>query len=150
MRIIRTAKSLSIRTISIYTNSDAASHHVRDADEAILLPGPDSTAYTDGDAILSIAKDKKVDAIIPGYGFLSENADFARKVQEAGLGWVGPSAECIEKFGIKHVARDLAEKAGVPIVPGTKDLVKDEKEAAEEAKKIGFPVMLKLTGGGGG
>lgn len=105
-----------------------------------MLPGPDSTAYTDGDAIVKIAKEKGADAVIPGYGFLSEKADFARAVQEAGLGWVGPNADVIDKFGIKHVARDLAEKAGVPIVPGTKDLVKDADEAVTEADKIGYPV----------
>lgn len=107
-----------------------------------MLPGADSTAYTDGDAIIEIAKAKKADAIIPGYGFLSEKPDFARAVKDAGIGWVGPSADVIDKFGIKHVARELAEKAGVPIVPGTKDLVKDADEAVVEAEKIGYPVCL--------
>lgn len=105
-----------------------------------MLPGSDSTAYTNSDAIIKIAKDKDADAIIPGYGFLSEKPEFARAVKEAGLGWVGPSAEVIDKFGIKHVARELAEKAGVPIVPGTKGLVKDAEEAVKEAEKIGYPV----------
>lgn len=91
-----------------------------------------------------------MDAIIPGYGFLSENAHFARIVGDAGIAWVGPSPESIEAFGIKHTARELAEKANVPIVPGTKGLVEDEEAAAKEAKRIGFPVMLKATGGGGG
>jgi len=96
VRIIRTAKALKIKSISIYTSADAASLHVAQADEAVLLPGSNSTAYTDGDEIIKIAKDKGVDAIIPGYGFLSENADFARSVGKAGLVWVGPSAESIE------------------------------------------------------
>jgi len=91
-----------------------------------------------------------VDAIIPGYGFLSENAHFARQVLNAGIAWVGPSPESIEAFGIKHTARDLAEKANVPIVPGTKGLVENEDEASIEAERVGFPVMLKATGGGGG
>ncbi|KAH9837510.1 putative urea carboxylase [Teratosphaeria destructans] len=150
VRIIRTAKQLNIRTISIYTSADAASLHVSQADEAVLLPGANATAYTDGDAIIEIAKERKADAIIPGYGFLSENAAFARAVSEAGLAWCGPSAEAIEAFGVKHVARGLAEKAGVPIVPGTKGLVESEEDAVKESESIGFPVMLKATGGGGG
>ncbi len=96
MRIIRTAQALNIKTISVYTSIDASSLHVSQADEAVLLPGSNSTAYTDGDEIIKIAKEKGVDAIIPGYGFLSENADFARSVGRAGLVWVGPSAESIE------------------------------------------------------
>lgn len=150
VRICRTAKKLGVKTIAIYSEADAASSHVRDADEAVLLPGSNSTAYTDEEAILRIAKEKGADAIIPGYGFLSENAPFARQVGEAGLIWVGPSPEAIETFGVKHTARDLAGKAGVPVVPGTKGLVKDEEAAAKEAAQIGFPVMLKATGGGGG
>ncbi|KAK0931584.1 hypothetical protein LTR29_016353 [Friedmanniomyces endolithicus] len=144
VRIIRTAKALkTIKTISIYTSIDASSLHVSQADEAVLLPGSNSTAYTDGDEIIKIAKEKGVDAIIPGYGFLSENADFARAVGKAGLLWIGPSPESIE-------ARELAEKAGVPIVPGTKGLVETAADAVKESERIGFPVMLKATGGGGG
>jgi urea carboxylase len=123
---------------------------VRDADEAVLLPGSNATAYTDEEVILDIAKEKQVDAIIPGYGFLSENAHFARLAGDAGIAWVGPSPESIEAFGIKHTARNLADKANVPIVPGTKGLVDGEDAAAKEAERIGFPVMLKATGGGGG
>ena len=150
VRIIRTSKRLGIKTISIYTAADAASNHVGDADEAVLLSGPDSKAYLDGDQIVKIAKERKVDAIIPGYGFLSENTDFARQVMDAGMAFCGPSPKCIEDFGIKHTARELAAKADVPIVPGTKGLVKSEDEAVDEAKKLGFPVMLKATAGGGG
>ena len=116
----------------------------------MLLPGSNATAYTDDEAIFKIATEKGADAIIPGYGFLSENAYFARQVDDAGIAWVGPSPESIEAFGIKHTARDLAEKANVPIVPGTKGLVENGDEATKEAKRIGFPVMLKATGGGGG
>ncbi|KAL6715552.1 hypothetical protein ACLMJK_006513 [Lecanora helva] len=148
-RILQTAKKLGIRTIAIYTEPDAASAHVIEADIAILLPGGPK-AYLDGDEIIKIAKSQKVDAIIPGYGFLSENADFARAVSAAGMVWVGPSPENIESFGIKHVARDLATKAGVPVVPGTEGLVASEDEAVNEAQRLGFPVMLKATAGGGG
>ncbi|EUC36371.1 hypothetical protein COCCADRAFT_88282 [Bipolaris zeicola 26-R-13] len=150
VRICKTAKKLNIKTIAIYSEADAASQHVRDADEAVLLPGNNATAYTDADAVLQITKDKGADAVIPGYGFLSENADFARLVGDAGIAWVGPSPEAIEAFGVKHTARELAEAASVPIVPGTKGLVENEEEAAKEAERIGFPVMLKATGGGGG
>ena len=141
---------MGLRTISIYSNADAGSEHVLAADEAVCLPGNDSVAYTDTAAIINIAKDVKADAIIPGYGFLSENADFARAVSDAGIRWVGPSPEAIESFGVKHIARDLAEKANVPIVPGTKDLVHDQDDAVKEADKLGYPIMLKATGGGGG
>jgi urea carboxylase len=150
VRICKTARALNIKTIAIYSSADSASQHVRDADEAVLLPGPNATAYTDEAAILAIAREKNADAVIPGYGFLSENADFARRVTEAGIVWAGPSPGAIEAFGVKHTARDLAAKADVPIVPGTKGLVKDADDAAREAETIGFPVMLKATGGGGG
>ncbi|KAI9368323.1 allophanate hydrolase subunit 2-domain-containing protein [Aspergillus egyptiacus] len=150
VRISRTAKKLGIRTIAIYTEPDAASTHVHIADEAVLLSGSPSKAYIDGDQILEIAKKKGADAIIPGYGFLSENADFARAVSSAGLVFVGPSPESIEAFGLKHTARDLATKAGVPIVPGSQGLVTSEDEAVTVATSLGFPVMLKATAGGGG
>ena len=102
------------------------------------------------DEIIRVAQEHRVDAIIPGYGFLSENADFARAVAAAGMVWVGPSPESIEAFGIKHTARALAEKAGVPIVPGTQGLIANEEDAIIQSEKLGFPVMLKATAGGGG
>ena len=102
------------------------------------------------DEIIEIAKDQHVNAIIPGYGFLSENADFARSVAEAGMVFVGPSPESIESFGLKHTARELAVKAGVPIVPGTEQLLQSQDEAVAESERLGFPVMLKATAGGGG
>ncbi|KAI9932163.1 hypothetical protein MW887_009673 [Aspergillus wentii] len=141
VRVLKTAKKLNIRTVAVYTQPDAASTHVHLADHAVLLSGHPSKAYIDGN---------NVDAIIPGYGFLSENADFARAAAAAGLVFAGPSPESIEAFGLKHTARDLATKAGVPIVPGSTGLVKSEDEAVEVAKKLGFPVMLKATAGGGG
>src|ERR1700733_6216607 len=140
VRIIRTAKALNINTIAIYTEADASSAQVAAADEAILLTGPDSKAYLDGEQIVEIAKAQKADCIIPGYGFLSENTEFAGQVAAAGMVFAGPSSECIEAFGIKHTARRLATKANVPVVPGTKGLVESEDEAVEEAKKMGFPV----------
>ncbi|KAI9708108.1 MAG: hypothetical protein M1820_004312 [Bogoriella megaspora] len=150
VRIARTAKRLNIRTLAIYSQADETSGHVSAADEAVALSGPNSTVYTDGEQIIQIAKEKNADAIIPGYGFLSENAEFARKVKDAGITWIGPSPEAIEAFGVKHVARELAEKAGVPIVPGTKGLVETVEDAIKSAEELGFPVMVKTTGGGGG
>lgn len=104
-RIIKTAKQLGIKTISIYTAADAASLHVSQADVAIQLSGTNSTAYTDGDAIIEAARENSADAIIPGYGFLSENADFARSVKKAGLAWCGPSPEAIESKSLNVLAR---------------------------------------------
>ncbi|KAF5862369.1 hypothetical protein ETB97_011725 [Aspergillus alliaceus] len=150
VRILKTATRLNLRTIAVYTEPDAASTHVHLADEAFLLEGPPSKAYIDGDQIIEIAKSSQVNAIIPGYGFLSENADFARAVARAGMVFAGPSPESIEAFGLKHTARELARKAGVPIVPGSIGLVTSEDEAVEVAKTLGFPVMLKATAGGGG
>ncbi|KAM3422617.1 hypothetical protein BST61_g106 [Cercospora zeina] len=148
VRIIGTAKQLGIETLSVYTSADAASLHVSDADEAVLLPTLQS--YTDGDELLRIAKEKGVDAIIPGYGFLSENAAFAKAVSDAGLAWVGPREDAIRAFGIKHTARDRAKQSGVPIVPGTEGLVENAEDAVEQSDVLGYPVMLKITAGGGG
>ncbi|KAL8635552.1 MAG: hypothetical protein Q9228_006965, partial [Teloschistes exilis] len=141
---------LGIKTIAIYTEADAASSHVTDADIPILLSGGDSKGYTDVDSIIRISKENNVDAIIPGYGFLSENADFARAVTAAGMAWVGPSPESIESFGLKHTARKLAVKADVPVVPGSDGLIASEEDAVNESERLGFPVMLKATAGGGG
>lgn len=145
VRIVKTARTLGIHTVSIYTAADAASAHVGAADEAVLLTGPESKAYTDGEQIVQIAKSKNVDAVIPGYGFLSENIDFARHVRDAGMVFVGPSPKCIEDFGIKHTARALAAQADVPIVPGTIGLVHSADEAVVEAKKLGFPVAMSSS-----
>ncbi|KAH7025475.1 allophanate hydrolase subunit 2-domain-containing protein [Macrophomina phaseolina] len=150
VRIIRTAHRLNIHTIAIYSSADAASLHVSLARDAVLLPGPPSTAYTDEAAILAIARAKHADAIIPGYGFLSENAAFARAVAAAAITWVGPAPPAIAAFGVKHAARELARAAGVPVVPGTRGLVDDAESAVRASEAIGFPVMLKATGGGGG
>ncbi|KAI9844288.1 MAG: hypothetical protein M1837_005698 [Sclerophora amabilis] len=150
LRIIKTAKLLGLRSIAIYTESDSASPHVTDADEAVLLAGGDAQGYVNGSNIVEIAKKHKADAVIPGYGFLSENAGFAREVRAAGIIFVGPRPEDIESFGLKHKARELAVKAGVPVVPGSDGLVKSEDEAVQIATKLGFPVMLKATAGGGG
>ncbi|KAL8829101.1 MAG: hypothetical protein Q9191_002204, partial [Dirinaria sp. TL-2023a] len=149
-RIIKSVKKVGIRSIALYTEADAASTHVLDADESVLLPGGNAKGYLDGDAIIDIAKKYNADAIIPGYGFLSENASFAHAVSDAGIAWVGPSPATIKSFGIKHTARELAAKAGVPIVPGSNGLIESEEDAVREAETLGFPIMLKATAGGGG
>ncbi|KAK8076351.1 hypothetical protein PG994_003623 [Apiospora phragmitis] len=151
VRIIKTAKQLGLRTVAIYTEPDSASQHVADADEAHLLEGPAAQAYLDGAQIIRVAL-AGAQAIIPGYGFLSENAGFARDVAAAGLHFVGPSPESIEQFGLKHTARELATKAGVPVVPGSKGLLRSADEACRVVSEDlgGYPVMLKSTAGGGG
>jgi urea carboxylase len=115
-----------------------------------LLYGPESKAYLDGKQIVEIAKSRNVDVTIPGYGFFSKNAEFAQQVSAAGMVFVGPNSKSMESFGIKHTARDLAVKAGVPIVPGTRGLVGSEDDAVQEAANLGFPVLLKAIAGVGG
>ncbi|EXJ89400.1 acetyl-CoA/propionyl-CoA carboxylase [Capronia epimyces CBS 606.96] len=149
-RLIKAAKELNIRVITIYSETDSASLHVMLADKACLLKGDARTAYLDGSQIIEIAKTNVVQAIVPGYGFLSENRQFAAAVEAASMVFVGPSPQTIEAFGLKHIARDLAIKAGVPVVPGTEGLLDTEAAAIDSARQIGYPVMLKATAGGGG
>lgn len=145
------ARQRGIHTIAIYTEPDSASQHVAQADESHLLSGDATRAYLDGDQIVSIATSAGANAVIPGYGFLSENADFARSVALAGLVFVGPSPQSIEQFGLKHTARELAVNAQVPIVPGSQGLLTGVEDALRAAKELpSYPVMLKSTAGGGG
>ncbi|MFF3460236.1 5-oxoprolinase/urea amidolyase family protein [Streptomyces sp. NPDC002730] len=150
VRIIRTARRLGLRTVAVFSDPDRAAPHVRLADEAVRLgPAPAKESYLDADLILKAAKDTGSGAIHPGYGFLSEDADFARRCEDAGLVFVGPTAGQLELFGAKHTARAAAEAAGVPLAPGT-GLLPDLAAALAAADGIGYPVMLKATGGGGG
>ncbi|WP_217550339.1 5-oxoprolinase/urea amidolyase family protein [Streptomyces sp. GbtcB6] len=150
VRIIRTARELGLRTVAVYSDPDRSAPHVRLADEAVRLgPAPAKESYLDADLVLKAAKDTGAGAIHPGYGFLSEDAAFARRCEEAGIVFVGPTPEHLELFGAKHTARAAAEAAGVPLAPGT-GLLADLAEALREASAIGYPVMLKATGGGGG
>lgn len=149
-RLIRTLKHLHIGAVAVYAECDAHSLHVRQADEAWCLgDGGAADTYLDMDQLLEIAQRCGADAIHPGYGFLSENAEFVRRCEAAGLVFIGPTAEQIEMFGLKHRARALAEVAGVPLLPGSELLV-DLDSACREAAAIGYPVMLKSTAGGGG
>ena len=149
-RVIRTARRLGLRTVAVYSTADIAAPHVREADEAILIgKSRPQDSYLNGPGILSAAKFSGAGAIHPGYGFLSENADFARQVEEAGLAFVGPTPAHLEAFGAKHTARALARAVGVPMMAGT-GLLASAEQAVAEARRIGFPVMVKATGGGGG
>ncbi|MET7621076.1 5-oxoprolinase/urea amidolyase family protein [Streptomyces sp. NPDC005408] len=150
VRIIRTARRLGLRTVAVFSDPDRSAPHVRLADEAVRLgPAPAKESYLDADLVLKAAKDTGAGAIHPGYGFLSEDAAFARRCEDAGIVFVGPTAEQLELFGAKHTARAAAEAAGVPLAPGT-GLLPDVAAALAAADGIGYPVMLKATGGGGG
>ncbi|MEV6650581.1 urea carboxylase [Streptomyces sp. NPDC051219] len=150
VRIIRTARRLGLRTVAVFSDPDRPSPHVRLADEAVRLgPAPAKESYLDADLVLKAAKDTGAGAIHPGYGFLSEDAEFARRCEDAGIVFVGPSPAQLELFGAKHTARAAAEAAGVPMAPGT-GLLPDLAAALAGAEAVGYPVMLKATGGGGG
>jgi urea carboxylase len=149
-RIIRTARALGLRTVAVYSDADIAAPHVREADEALRIgPAPARESYLNAASILAAAGQAGAGAIHPGYGFLSEDADFARRVEDAGLVFAGPTPEQLEVFGAKHTARERARVAGVPLIPGT-GLVSGAGEAVAAARRIGFPVMVKAAGGGGG
>lgn len=154
VRIIRTAKRLGLRTVAIYTPSDSLSPHVLQADESFPLPVQESTsealAYLSIPSIIFICKTQFITLVHPGYGFLSENADFASSVQTNGIIWLGPQPEIIRAMGFKHVARKIAVEAGVPVLPGSFGLVTSKEDALETAAKCGYPVVLKATAGGGG
>ena len=150
VRIIRTLKKLHIQSVAVYAESDRDSLHVRLADEAFCLgEGAAAQTYLDRKKILAVAQQSGAQAIHPGYGFLSENASFVAECEAAGLVFIGPTAEQMVTFGLKHKARELAQAANVPLCPGT-DLLKDINDAKQAAAVIGYPVMLKSTAGGGG
>jgi acetyl-CoA carboxylase, biotin carboxylase subunit len=150
-RIIRTARRLGVRTIAVYSEPDAGLPFVLEADEAVPIgPASPAQSYRNIEAILTAAKATGAEAIHPGYGFLSENADFARTVEESGLIWVGPDPTAIKAMGDKINARNLMAAAGVPVAPGTADPAGTVGAALAEADRIGYPVMVKAAAGGGG
>ena len=150
MRIFRTCRVMNISTVAVYTHVDRGALHVRYAEEAYCISGsPEDTSYLKPELILSIAK-KTGAAIHPGYGFLSENADFARRCEEEGVIFIGPGADIIAKMGIKTEARKIMREAGLPIVPGTETPVQGIEEVKKVAKEVGYPIMLKALAGGGG
>ncbi len=150
-RVIRTARRLGIGTVAVYSEADADAQHVRQADEAYPIGGPrPQDSYLRGDAIIDVARRSGAQAIHPGYGFLSENADFADAVEAAGLAFIGPAAASMRKMGSKAGAKELMQAAGVPVVPGYTGADQSPDLLAREAARIGFPLMIKAAHGGGG
>jgi urea carboxylase len=149
-RILRTVKSMGLRSVAVYSEADENSPHVRLADEAYPIgPAPAAESYLRADRILEAARLSGSDAIHPGYGFLSENAEFAQACEDAGLAFIGPTPAQMRDFGLKHTARAIAQHCGLPLLPGT-ELLSDLPAALDAAESIGYPVMLKSTAGGGG
>ena len=150
-RIIRTARAMGVRTVAVYSDADAKALHVRMADAAVHIgPSPARESYLVGETIIAAARDSGAEAIHPGYGFLSENADFAQAVIDAGLIWVGPKPDSIRAMGLKDAAKTLMAAAGVPVTPGYLGDNQDPAFLAEQAAAIGFPVLIKAVAGGGG
>ena len=151
IRIICACKDLGIRTVAVYSEADRHSLHVRFADEAICIgPAKSARSYLDIPAVISAAEITNVDAIHPGYGFLSENADFAEVCETSEIRFIGPKPAVIRSMGLKQRARAAMAKSGVPILPGSKGILKDVDDALATAESIGYPVMLKASAGGGG
>jgi acetyl-CoA/propionyl-CoA carboxylase biotin carboxyl carrier protein len=151
IRVARTLKEMGIGSVAVYSEIERDAPHVREADEAFLLgPATPAESYLNVEKILQVAKDAGAEAIHPGYGFLAENAPFAAAVEKAKLTWIGPPPKAIEAMGSKTEARQIMQKAGVPIVPGGTEPVKDVEEAKKQAKEIGYPIACKAAGGGGG
>jgi acetyl-CoA carboxylase biotin carboxylase subunit len=151
VRVIRSCKKMGIKTVAVYSDADRFSKHIRLADEAFCLgAGPSSESYLLADKIIEICKANQVDAVHPGYGFLSENATFARSLADNNIVLIGPSPEAMEVMGSKLASKDAVAKYDVPMVPGVNEAVEDPKKAIEIAKGIGFPVLIKASAGGGG
>src|SRR3954471_6579211 len=149
-RIARTLRKLGIRSVAVHSEADAGSMHVAACDEAVAIgPAPAAQSYLDSARILEAARRSGAQAIHPGYGFLSENAAFAEACEKAGIVFIGPTPKQMRDFGLKHTARALAAESGVPLLPGT-GLLSDAADAIANADRIGYPVMLKSTAGGGG
>ena len=150
-RIMRTCRRLGIHSIAVHSEADRGALHVRTADEAICIgPAPARESYLDGDAVIRAARESRADAIHPGYGFLSENAAFAAACEAAGIRFVGPPASAIRAMGLKHEAKAIVSKAGVPVVPGYMGDDQAERTFKREAERVGFPLLVKAVAGGGG
>ncbi len=151
IRVMRTAKEMGIKTVAVYSTADRTALHTRYADEAVCIGDPPSNqSYLLGDKIIAVAKELGADAIHPGYGFLSENADFSAAVEAAGLVFIGPSAESIRQMGSKIAAKETAKKHNIPLVPGTEKAIQSLEEATSIANAIGYPILIKASAGGGG
>jgi len=151
LRVMRTCRDMGIKTVAVFSEADRKAPFVRYADEAVCIGPPESSkSYLLADKIIEVAKQLKVDGIHPGYGFLSENSAFAKKVKDAGIIFIGPSAEAMKMMGDKLSAKAAAKKYNIPMVPGSDGAITDIKEAQEVAKKVGLPVLIKASAGGGG
>ena len=151
LRIMRSCREMGILTVAVFSEADRNAPFVRYADESVCIgPPPSSESYLNGDKIIEVCKKTKADAIHPGYGFLSENASFARKVNQNGIIFIGPTPESMEILGDKLSAKATARKYGVPLVPGSEGAIEDIGEALKVGRKIGFPVLIKASAGGGG
>lgn len=151
LRVMKTAQKMGIKTVAVYSTADRNSPHVKFADEAVLIgEAPSNKSYLLGDKIIKVAKDLNVDGIHPGYGFLSENANFAEKVEKNGITWIGPGSKAIRVMGSKLAAKDAVKKYKIPMVPGIDEAITDTEEAKKIAKEIGFPILIKASAGGGG
>ncbi|HMT30196.1 MAG TPA: biotin carboxylase N-terminal domain-containing protein, partial [Bacteroidia bacterium] len=151
LRVMRSAREMGIKTVAVFSEADRSSPHVRYADEAVCIgPSPSSQSYLVFDKITGAAKSTGAQAIHPGYGFLSENASFARRVREEGLILIGPSPEAMEIMGSKLAAKDAVKKYNIPLVPGTDYAITDVEKAKVIAAEVGFPILIKASAGGGG
>jgi acetyl-CoA carboxylase biotin carboxylase subunit len=151
LRVMRTARRMGIKTVAVYSEADRNALHVRFADEAVCIgPAPSAQSYLRADHILEVARQTGTDGIHPGYGFLSENAVFAQQVADAGMIFIGPTPASIEMMGSKLAAKDAAKKFGVPMVPGIEKAITDLEMAKEIGKRVGYPVLIKASAGGGG
>lgn len=151
VRIMRACRELGVETVSVYSQADADALHVQLASQAVCIgPAKASDSYLNVDALLTVAKETGCDAVHPGYGFLSENADFSDRCTQMGLAFIGPSGDVIRMMGNKSAARELMQKHNVPVVPGSDGAVETAQQAQEIAEKIGYPVLVKASAGGGG
>ena len=151
LRVMKTIQKMGIKTVAIFSAADRNAPHVKFADEAVYIgEAPSNESYLLGDKIVKVAKDLGVDAIHPGYGFLSENASFAKTVEENGIIWIGPGSKAIEIMGSKLAAKEAVKKYDIPLVPGIDKAITDVEKAKEIAKDIGFPILIKASAGGGG
>lgn len=151
LRVMRSAREMGIKTVAVFSEADKSALFVRYADEAVCIgPPPSAQSYLNGDKIIEVCRELGVDGIHPGYGFLSENAGFARKVREAGITFIGPSPESMDMMGDKLSAKATAKKFKVPMIPGSDGAISDVKEAIKVAREVGFPLLIKASAGGGG
>jgi pyruvate carboxylase subunit A len=151
LRVMRTVQKMGIKTVAVFSVADRNAPHVKFADEAVCIgEAPSSESYLLGDKIIKVAKELGVDGIHPGYGFLSENADFAEKVEQNGITWIGPGSKAIRVMGSKLAAKDAVKDYGIPMVPGIDEAITDVVKAKKIANDIGFPILIKASAGGGG